>query len=43
MNMTVAELLEKLLAKNVLSNPAYVLFSEFSSGLETAIQDIYNL
>jgi hypothetical protein len=33
----------ELLAKNVLSNPAYVLFSEFSSGLETAIQDIYNL
>ena len=33
----------EIITNNVLKNPAYVLFPEFSNGLEIAIQDLYNI
>ena len=33
----------EVITNNILRNPAYVLFPEFSNGLEISIQDIYNI
>ena len=31
------------ITRNIINNPAYILFPEFASGLDNIIQDFYNL